>query len=96
MIEGKCKLSNDYMSVIHDRKYKQLFVLNRGGGSCLALVPQATGADLGICVREGGTPPAQQGGMGERCSSPIRSQRFLRSNKLRKLYKKATARRPLK
>ena len=57
----------------------------RGDGSCLALVPHATGADLGICVREVGTPPAQQGGMGEHCKllhrglgrSP-RSQRFLR------------------
>ena len=45
----------------------------RGGGSCLALIPQATGADLGISVREGGTPPAQQGGMGERCTLPHRS-----------------------
>ena len=43
----------------------------RGGGSCLALVPQATGADLGICVREGGTLPAQQGVWGSAVSSPI-------------------------
>ena len=52
---------------------------------------------------EGGTPLAQLGGMGERCKLPHwglgrspRSQRFLRSKKLRKRYKKATARRPLK
>ena len=47
-------------------------------------------------VREGGTPPAQLGGMGERCELPHRclgrsprSQRILRLKKLQKLHKNA-------
>ena len=53
-------------------------------------------------VREGGTPPAQLGGMGERCELPHRglgrsprSQRFLRLKKLLKLHKNAARPRPL-
>ena len=49
-------------------------------------------------VREGGTPPTQLGGMGERCELPHRglgrspaSQRFLPLKKLQKLHKNAAA-----
>ena len=45
--------------------------MNRGGGSCLALVPQAMGADQGICVREGGTPLPSKGVWGSAVSSTI-------------------------
>ena len=46
-----------------------------------------TGPDLEICVREGGTPPAQQGGMGERCKLPEPQKPTLFANKLRKQKK---------
>ena len=72
--------------------------MNGGGGSCLALVPQATGADLGICVREGGTAPAQLGGIAPPSGSGVEPQKptLFALKRLRKLRKKETARRLFK
>ena len=58
-------MTKDYITTRRRR------VFSRGGGSCLAfLVPQATGADVVICVWEG--HPAQQGVMGDSCKLPHR------------------------
>ena len=62
-----------------------------GGGGAKVRVWQGWGKSGGVAapgrVREGGTPPAQLGGLGERCKLPQRgprlrprSQRFLRCN----------------
>ena len=42
-----------------------------GGGSGVSYEGSCMGR-----VREGGTPPAQQGGMGERCKLPHRGKGF--------------------
>ena len=58
-----------------------------GTGVCGKGWGEVVGGDAPGRMREGGTPPAQLGGMGERCMLPHRglgrsprSQRFLRRN----------------